>query len=165
MFTKAVTSEEFALIAKMAEEIWHQHYASIIGSAQIEYMLKNFQTAEKIALSLQNKNCEYYIIKKDNLPCGYFAVEYKEQELFLSKFYLMESVRGKGLGRETLNYIEILAKNHDLNKINLTVNKSNPTVALYEKMGFYKKCSICTDVGGGFFMDDYIMEKDLSDKS
>ncbi len=164
MFTKAVSSEEFILIEKMAEDIWHQHYTPIIGSAQVKYMLKNFQTAEKIESQVRLKDCHYYIIKERDSICGYFAVEYINRELFLSKFYLLDSARGKGFGRRTMDYIENLALKKNIRTINLTVNKSNPAVVIYEKLGFYKKASICTDVGGGFFMDDYIMEKDLSDK-
>ena len=57
-------------------------------------------------------------------------------------------------------YLETLAKKNHLNKISLTVNRYNTgSIAMYEKVGFSISGSVVNDIGEGFFMDDYQMEK------
>jgi hypothetical protein len=53
---------------------------------------------------------------------------------------------------------------YGFDKICLTVNKRNAgAVAAYHKMGFETVDSVNTDIGGGFFMDDYVMELSVRD--
>ena len=48
-------------------------------------------------------------------------------------------------------------------KVRLNVNKHNTrAIAAYERNGFARVESVKIDIGGGFFMDDYIMEKTLN---
>jgi len=35
-------------VAKLAEEIWRDHYTPIIGAAQVDYMLTRFQSADAV---------------------------------------------------------------------------------------------------------------------
>jgi hypothetical protein len=41
----------------------------------------------------------------------------------------------------------------------LTVNKQNPTLDWYRRRGFVCTGSLVQEIGGGFVMDDYRMEK------
>ena len=87
-------------------------------------------------------------------------VDLKKEELFLSKLYLRASQRGKGYGREVVKFLENLARDRRLGKITLTVNKNNTdTIRAYERFGFTNQGPIVQDIGGGFVMDDYKMEK------
>jgi diamine N-acetyltransferase len=44
----------------------------------------------------------------------------------------------------------------------LTVNKNNTgAISVYEKIGFRNVGSLVQDIGSGFVMDDYAMEKTL----
>lgn len=71
-------------------------------------------------------------------------------------------MRGKGLGRAGIEFAEKYAINHGFNRIRLTVNKYNMTsVYVYNNLGFKKIDEAVTDIGNGFVMDDYIMEKTL----
>jgi RimJ/RimL family protein N-acetyltransferase len=61
-----------------------------------------------------------------------------------------------------MRFIEDLAKQMHLGKITLTVNKSNiNSIAAYQKIGFKNAGSVVTDIGAGFVMDDFIMDKAL----
>lgn len=49
-----------------------------------------------------------------------------------------------------------------LDKIYLTVNKHNThAVEVYRHFGFYQIDAVVTDIGGGYVMDDYILQKDV----
>jgi GNAT superfamily N-acetyltransferase len=82
--------------------------------------------------------------------------------LFISKLYLCRSGRGQGTGRRTLEFIEHIARGQHLDSLWLTVNKGNPSVATYQHWGFQVTEAIVIDIGGGFVMDDYRMEKPLA---
>jgi ribosomal protein S18 acetylase RimI-like enzyme len=62
-------------------------------------------------------------------------------------------------------FIEELARENKCSKITLNVNKKNAgSIKAYEKYGFNNIGSIVNDIGNGFIMDDYKMEKIVSSK-
>ena len=162
MLVKVRNEKGCLLIEVLAKEIWSEYYTPIIGKNQIAYMLEKFQSKETIINQIKNKQFSYYIIKENNEPVGYIAVQLKKEGLFLSKFYVKSLQRGKGHGRQVMNFIEKLAKEKDLTKILLTVNKNNSnSIKAYERMGFQKVDSVIQDIGCGYVMDDYKMVKSL----
>ena len=161
-FILATSKEHFNVIAKLAHIVWHEHYIPIIGKAQVEYMIVKFQTAE--AMQNQTKEgYEYYTIKHDNENVGYLSIKKNNNDLFLSKIYLLKEFRGKKIGKTAFNFIENKARTYQCKTISLTVNKNNAnTIKAYEKSGFKKTEAIVIDIGNGFIMDDYRMVKILA---
>jgi len=49
-----------------------------------------------------------------------------------------------------------------LTRLWLTINKRNPVLQIYERLGFVRTAAIVMDIGGGFVMDDFRMEKDVA---
>ena len=162
MIIKRVSNkDQIDTIKDLAYEIWYQHYTPIIGKHQVAYMLEKFQSVEAMTEQIKN-GVLYFLILDENIPVGYMSVELLSETLFLSKFYVAEAERGKGYGRKMITYLEALAKEKDLNKISLTVNKYNTgSIKMYEKVGFVISDSVVKDIGEGFIMDDYQMEKRL----
>lgn len=158
-FKSVTNNQELTLIEEMAQVIWHEHYTPIIGVEQVVYMLKKFQTANSMAVQI-SKGYEYFLILNDNSPVGYLSFEKRSRALFLSKIYLLKSSRGKGFGRKAMRFIEEQAKQSHCSKISLTVNKYNlNSIKAYESAGFINIGAIVQDIGNGFVMDDYEMEK------
>ena len=153
------TEAQIETVARLAHEIWNQHFIPIIGKAQVDYMVEKFQS--KRAISEQIKNgYSYYLLKAGVEYVGYTGVCPREDELFLSKLYIRASQRGKGLGRNAVEFLEDLAGEKGLSRITLTVNKNNTdSIKAYEKLGFANLGVFVQDIGGGFVMDDYKMEK------
>ncbi|MCK5815927.1 MAG: GNAT family N-acetyltransferase [Flavobacteriaceae bacterium] len=157
----AKTSEDIKIIENLGSVIWREHYIPIIGLSQVEYMLEKFQTIEAIENQLK-ENYQYYVLLFDKNPVGYLSVLVKDNSLFLSKIYVLKSDRGKGIGKFAMGFIQNKAKELKLNSIVLTVNKYNSNaIKAYEKMGFEKIGELVQDIGGGFVMDDYKMEKSI----
>ena len=153
------TEAQIETVARLAHEIWNQHFIPIIGKAQVDYMVEKFQS--KRAISEQIKNgYSYYLLKAGDEYVGYTGVCPREDELFLSKLYIRASQRSKGLGRNAVEFLEDLAGEKGLSRITLTVNKNNTdSIKAYEKLGFANLGVFVQDIGGGFVMDDYKMEK------
>ena len=61
-----------------------------------------------------------------------------------------------------MEYLKGLAKENRVDKIGLRVNIYNTnSIAAYEKFGFKTIAEDVADIGGGYVMDDYIMEMKL----
>lgn len=160
-FIKVVNQEQANIVETLANEIWHEYYDLIIGKHQIDYMLEKFQSKQAILTQIR-ENSYYYLISEKNNYIGYLSFIPKERHLFLSKLYLKSSSRGKGYGRKIFGFIESFAVNNNLSRITLTVNKNNlDSINIYKKVGFNIVDSVVNDIGNGFYMNDYIFQKDL----
>lgn len=149
-------------IETLAREIWQEHYTPIIGRAQVAYMLETFQSTEAMMRQI-GEGYLYYLMANEGEAIGYMAVQPKEGLLFMSKFYLKASHRGRGHGRTALAFLTTLAAENRLQKIALTVNKHNVlALKAYEKLGFVNVGAVVQEIGKGFVMDDYRMERYLS---
>ena len=161
-FVPVTTVQQFDVVAGLAHEIWYEYYVPLIGRAQVDYMVSKFQSSGAMAGQMR-EGYEYYLAERDGRPIGYCAVQPQpaESSLFLSKLYLLSDARGAGTGRVCMEFIEQLARRRGLNLLWLTVNKGNPAVKAYERLGFRIAADLVMDIGGGFVMDDYRMEKRL----
>ena len=163
IITPAMSASETAVIAELAGQIWNEHYSSIISRQQIDYMLENFQSAAAIEKQIAD-GMLYFLISNNSQPAGYFAVmpDAKHDQLHISKIYLDAANRGRGDGKQALDYIEQLCRQMHLQKLWLTVNKHNHiAINAYQRWGFNTTGAVVTDIGNGFVMDDYIMEKSI----
>ncbi len=158
---RTANASDAPLIEKLAEEIWMQHYVSIITPEQIRFMLTNYQSTAAILQDMQS-GAVYDIAYTDGEPCGYSMTIPDDSGLFLSKLYMRQSCRGRGIARKMVNRIDGRAKELGASRIWLKCNKHNTgSLAAYERLGFTIAYPCVTDIGGGFVMDDYALEKKL----
>ena len=160
-YTENPESEATA-IAALADEIWREHYTPLIGAAQVDYMLEKFQSAERICEDIRHGGYVYFTAEntKSGEIVGYCATQPKEGYLLLSKIYVRKDHRRKNIARSFLGEVSVLCREeYGFGRIRLTVNKYNEgSIAAYRKMGFDTIDSVETDIGGGFVMDDFVME-------
>jgi ribosomal protein S18 acetylase RimI-like enzyme len=167
LFVPVRSAEQLDAVAALAREIWYEYYVSLIGQAQVDYMVAKFQSAEAMAAQIR-EGYEYFLVRREGdpegtTPIGYCAIqEQPGRRMFLSKFYLHHAVRGSGTGRRCMEFIEGLAREREVGLLWLTVNKGNPAVQAYQRLGFRIVADLVMDIGGGFVMDDYRMEKQLA---
>ena len=161
-FVPVTTPAQFAVVAGLAREIWDEYYVPLIGRAQVDYMVSKFQSSGAMAGQVR-EGYEYFLTERDGRSIGYCAVQPQpaDNSLFLSKLYLLRDARGAGTGRVCMEFIEQLARRRGLTLLWLTVNKGNPAVKAYERLGFRIAADLMIDIGGGFVMDDFRMEKPL----
>lgn len=156
------TPEEIASLAEMAEKIWHEFFPGIISEEQIDYMVDKFQSSHAMTEQIANHGYHYHVLEVDGEPMGYTGWNIEDGKLFLSKVYLKKEARGKGYSSIIFRFLEEQAKANGARAIWLTVNKYNGhSIAVYQHMGFQTIRTQEADIGNGFIMDDYIMEKKL----
>jgi GNAT superfamily N-acetyltransferase len=154
------TATQVADVARMAHEVWNEYYVSLIGQAQVDYMVAKFQSA--VAMQAQvDSGYEYFHIRQSGVNVGYAAIRHDaaDARIFISKLYLLAAHRKTGAGRQTLEFIERMARERGATHQWLTVNKGNASVQAYERLGFRIVEAMVMDIGGGYVMDDYKMEK------
>lgn len=170
----ALTAADFETLARLAEAIWRAHYTRIIGSAQIDYMLAERYTPEKLRPYLNADDRWLMLLRIDDRAVGYCSYaltenpgemkspEIKPREMKLEQLYLLPELHGQGLGKLMLRHVEEQARARGRRTLMLQTNKRNDiAIAFYRKAGFTVREEAVFDIGGGFVMDDYVMEKVL----
>lgn len=142
-------------MSKMATEIVREHFDPLIGKEQNDFMLGMFQTEQAIKEQLEN-GYKYFFVCENNRNIGFLAFYPKGNSLYLSKFYLYKSERGKGYAHKMMEFVIYNAKELNLTGVELNVNKQNSACCAYERLGFKIIRSEKNSIGNGFYMDDYV---------
>lgn len=156
------SSPDLNLIEQLANIIWREYYIPIIGKDQVDYMLDKYQSVESMKNQIKNGS-SYYIIYYNKKSVGYLSFSKGKDVLFLSKIYVLHDFRGKKIGKKAMLFVEDKTQEFGLSKIHLGVNKYNTSaIKTYKKFGFKNIGPSITDIGEGFKMDDFKMEKILA---
>jgi len=164
-FKPVVTDEEIAVLAKMANEIWHEYWPSRIGLEQTTYMVEQFQSLSAITAAIREEGYLYWVFEDEGKLVGYTGVHPEEEngKLFISKIYLFATERGKGFASEAIAFLEDLCQKRNFDAMYLTVNKDNELAkTAYFAKGFTIIDEVTKPIGEGFYMYDLIMEKKLA---
>jgi GNAT superfamily N-acetyltransferase len=104
----------------------------------------------------------FVLAYEGNEPVGFAAYFESAPSLFkLDKIYVLLSQQGKGTGRFMIAHIIDDVKQKRGTALQLQVNRHNKAKDFYEKLGFVIIEEKDFDIGHGFFMNDYVMEKKL----
>lgn len=156
------TINDIDLIRELTYKVWPQTYSSIISKEQIDYMLEMMYS--KNSLVDQMSEGAQFIIFQDNKEAVGFA-SYKQVDTTtykLDKIYVLKTQQGKGTGKFVIEYILQQIKNEGGNSLQLQVNRNNVNAkSFYEKIGFSVIKEADFEIGNGYFMNDYVMEKKI----
>jgi len=158
------SEEHLPALAALAGDIWRQHYPGIITSAQIEHMLARMYALATLRDELR-RGIEFYRLLVAGRFVGFASLGALPEPgaWKLHKLYLLPAFHGRGLGSRLLAFCETEARRRGAQKLVLAVNKRNAkAITAYERNGFRVAAAVVTDCGGGFVMDDFIMEKALA---
>jgi diamine N-acetyltransferase len=158
------TVVDITTIQEIAHKTWPIAYGQILSTAQLDYMLEMMYSNETLNDNLTNKGHHFLLANEGSICLGFASCEHQylgKSTTRLHKLYLLPESQGKGIGKLLLDRIVILAKENHSDIISLNVNKSNKAFAFYKKMGFEIVDEEILEIGNGFVMDDYKMEKRL----
>lgn len=150
----------------LAGRIWREHYPGIIPPAQIEFMLAARFSDEAVERLLATAGTWLDLLRVAAEAVGYCGCELGHgadaESLKLGQLYLLAAHRGRGLGRLMLGHVEARARALGRTRLVLQVNRRNiDAIGFYERHGFTIREAAVFEIGGGFVMDDYVMEKRL----
>jgi GNAT superfamily N-acetyltransferase len=151
-------------ICVLAREIWRRHYPPIIGTAQTEYMLAQRYTPDVIREEIARDDFWWDTLAEDGAYVA-FASSFRltpGRAIKLDKLYVHPERQRRGYGAALIEHTCERARRLGCDRVVLAVNKRNDgAIAAYRKLGFDVAEAVVKDIGGGFVMDDYIMEKIL----
>lgn len=156
---RKATVKDIPLIRELTYKVWPQTYASILSPQQIDYMLEWMYSEDSLEKQMK-EGSRFILVYEDEEPVGFASFEEIEPGVWkLHKIYILISQQGKGTGRFVIDYIINFIKQQKANALQLQVNRHNKAKEFYEKLGFAVIKNIDLDIGNGYFMNDYLMEK------
>lgn len=152
---RPATEADIPVITALAHKIWHQHYPSIITVEQIDFMLADRYSTEAITAGMQNGE-QYYLAYAGHEPVALADIQKRANDYYLHKFYVDVSKHRGGIGTAFFNYL--LKQMDTALPVRLQVNRQNfKAVNFYFRSGFVIESVGDFDIGGGYFMNDFIM--------
>ena len=80
----------------------------------------------------------------------------------LHKIYVHQNTQGQGIGKQLIDHIISDLRSRSIHTLRLNVNRYNKARSFYEKLGFIVVKEEDIDIGSGYFMIDFVMEKKLT---
>jgi ribosomal protein S18 acetylase RimI-like enzyme len=68
--------------------------------------------------------------------CFGYSIEFGGRDAFIDEIYLVPAHRGRGIGKATLEHLEVEARAFGVRALHLEVDHDNPAAHLYERVGF-----------------------------
>lgn len=154
---------DFPTIQSIAHRTWPDTFRAILSPVQIDYMLAMMYSEAAIREQVA-KGHKFHLLREEAEAVGYVShqIDYLPGTTKIHKIYLLPSTQGKGYGRALIERVEQTARAASQSVLRLDVNYENPAVGFYEHLGFVKKERFNTDIGNGFLMEDWVMEKSLA---
>jgi ribosomal protein S18 acetylase RimI-like enzyme len=148
--------EDLPAVIDVAVRAWEDTYPTIISRAQMDYMHALFNTPEAFCRQIEQEKQDFLLAMKEDTILGYASfLQTAEGEFRLSKIYVALEAKGQGIGKRL---IEAQIARHRPRILRLFVNRLNfPAVNFYFKQGFVIDSLQDTDIGLGYFMNDYVM--------
>lgn len=156
------TENDIRIIEDLAHKTWPFAYKDIITPGQLKYMLQLIYSPEALWKQM-NDSHQFLIAEEDQTPVGFASYSYLGNNgLFkLQKLYVLPEFHGKGLGKELLDFVIKDVRSRGARTLRLNMNRGNRAKNFYERNGFKITGEEDIDIGNNYFMNDYVMEKDL----
>lgn len=155
---RKASKDDIATIRKIATITWPDAYGTYISKTQLDYMLDMMYSDDSL-LNQINKGHQFYIAEHKSEAIGFASVSKEaDNACKLNKLYVLPTSQKTGAGKalllQTIEYATSIAAN----SMYLQVNKQNNAQQFYSYHGFAIREASILEIGGGYVMDDYIME-------
>lgn len=160
----AATINDIKQIQNIVNITWPITYGEILSKEQLDYMLGLFYSTEALNEQYNKKIQLFYMIDEDETNIGFIGIEHNyngEAVTKIHKIYLLPETQGKGIGKKVIDEIGKLASENNSTALSLNVNRFNSALGFYKKIGFEVMDEVNIEIGNGYLMEDYVMEKKL----
>ena len=158
----ALRPGEVDVLCELARTIWRAHYPPIIGVEQTEYMLRQRYEPDTIRSELASGKVWWDTLCENGTIVA-FASSFPHDcdgAVKLDKLYVDPSRQRRGYGAALVEHTCTRAAQDGYSKVVLAVNRHNVNaINAYRRYGFVIAEAVVKDIGGGFVMDDYVMER------
>lgn len=156
---RIATLEDIPLVRELTFLVWPQTYRNILTEAQVEYMLDMMYSPASLKKQME-EGCRFIIVYQNEEPVGFASSQMiNETTGKLHKIYVVPAAQGTGAGKLLLQDVYEFIKSKGGMALQLQVNRHNNARYFYEKEGFSVIEEADFDIGNGYYMNDYVMEK------
>lgn len=155
---------DIKIIQEITNITWPITYGKILSKEQLDYMLDLIYSDEALTNQYNKKEQLFYLIADAESTLGFIGIEhhYKGEDITrIHKIYLLPETQGKGIGKKVLDEIAKMALENNSTALSLNVNRYNTALTFYKKIGFEVIEEVDIEIGNGYLMEDYVMEKKL----
>lgn len=155
---------QIPIIRDIAARTWSVTFKDILSPEQISYMLDRMYSAESLTRQINVNGHKLILAVLENTYLGYasYEISNKQQTTKLHKIYVLPESQGLKIGEQLLGFVELKAKESGDLYLSLNVNRDNKAIGFYQKKGFDIVAQEDIDIGNGYFMNDFVMQKKLS---
>jgi GNAT superfamily N-acetyltransferase len=169
-FIRKATFDDVEVIREIAEKTWREAYANILAKEQLDYMLAEIYSVEKISSQLKHETQTYLLLIEPAKTEGgndkavafaHFSPREEQPEIYkLHKLYCLPETQGKGYGKTLINEVIDRTLEVGIHILDLNVNRYNKAKTFYEKIGFVAVYEEDIPIGN-YWMNDFVMRKEL----
>ena len=159
----AESADHLRIVQEIAHQTWPSTFADILSKEQISYMLEAMYNSKTLKEQSASGSQNFLLIQDKDFFYGFasYVLNYAQSSSAkIHKLYLLPSAQGKGLGKLLIEHVENIAQSQKQKHVTLNVNKYNPAIGFYKKLGYQITKEEVLPIGP-YWMDDYVMEKKL----
>jgi ribosomal protein S18 acetylase RimI-like enzyme len=158
---KQAQKTEALTIRNIALKAWIPTYKKILSEEQLNFMFEKWYNIAELESLIENKSQNFIIEFYNGKPIGFAAYSKLDTTKYkLNKIYILPDFQGKKLGGGLLLEIEKTCKQKGAKILQLNVNRYNKAKDFYLAMNYIIVAEEDIPIGN-YFMNDYIMEKNL----
>ncbi len=162
---RPATVADIPAIRRIALAAWPVAYGAILSPDQLSYMLELMYIEDALREQIEAKGHRYLLAEREGAAIGFAGYEHDLRGMRstrLHKLYLLPSAKGIGAGAALLSAVEAEARLAGDARIELNVNRFNPSKEWYLRRGFRIERDEVIDIGKGYVMDDHVMVKAIT---
>lgn len=151
-------------VCSIAQITWPVAFGDILSEAQLAYMMDMMYRPD-VLLRQMDEGHEFYVSYEDDQAIGFMGIEpnyLRERKVKIHKLYILPNQQGKGIGEKFVLLAEARCRALNCSVLTLNVNRYNKALKFYEKLNFSNIKTVDIEIGQGYLMEDYVLEKAIN---
>jgi ribosomal protein S18 acetylase RimI-like enzyme len=139
------TIDDISQLKKLAYSTFDESFRPMNTQETIDTYLSEAFTTRKLTLEIMTNGCEFYFIYSDEELAGYLKINYvpaqtdinDPESVEIERIYVKKEFKGKGLGKQLMDYAEELAEKAGKKYLWLGVwEKNGDAIEFYKHINF-----------------------------
>ena len=164
------TIDDLSMLKELAYQTFDESFRPMNTQETIDTYLSETFTTRKLSLELMTNGSEFYFIYSDNALAGYLKINYSPAQsdindpdsVEIERIYVKKEFKGKGLGKQLMDYAEELAVKAGKKYLWLGVWEKNKDAISFYKYIKYKITGEHQFKVGNEMQTDLIMRKEIA---
>lgn len=158
------SEKDYQAIRSRANQTWSQAFGHVSTEAQTGYMLEMMYGITSLTKKQHSDRQKICLAAEGNGYLGYLTYETNyngSSKTKIHKIFILPTEQGKGIERLLISKISKIAADYNNNSLVLNIDSGDPSLHIYEKLGFRKTGHDNVLIGTSLLVEDYIMEMPL----